>query len=183
MELYRMLAVEPMHWYKWHVYFGDERCLPPKHPDRNSFQAMQALLTHVPISVENIFEPPAELGPVEAASRYNSVLAKVGTFDLVLLGVGEDGHTASLFPGHEIGDIKDAPSVLPVFDAPKQPPERISLSAQRLSRTQEVLFLVTGEGKRDAVSRWKKGEDLPVSRIQAEKGITVFVEEAASPTG
>lgn len=181
LELYRMLAHEPMQWHKWRVYFGDERCLPPQHPERNSYQAMQALLAHVPIALERIFIPAAELGPVDAASRYNKELAQAGEFDLVLLGLGEDGHTASLFPGHDIGREDDAADVLPVVNAPKPPPERISLSAQRLSRTKQAVFLVTGTGKCDAVRRWKSGEELPASMIHARHGITVLADEAACP--
>lgn len=181
LDLYRKLAGEPMHWHKWRVYFGDERCLPPDHPERNSFQAQQAWLVHVPIPDEQIFIPPAELGPVEAASRYSAELAKVGEFDLVLLGLGEDGHTASLFPGHDIGMEQGAGDVLPVLDAPKPPSERVSLSTRRLSRARQVLFLVTGVAKREAVSRWKHGEDMPASRIDALEGLMVLADEDACP--
>jgi 6-phosphogluconolactonase len=181
LALYRMLAEEPMQWDKWRVYFGDERCLPPDHPERNSFQAAQVLLSHVPIPTGNIHVPFAELGATEAASRYRVQLKNVGVFDLVLLGLGEDGHTASLFPGHDIGAGQAAADVLPVFDAPKPPPERISLSAQRLSRARTVLFLVTGEGKREAVLRWRRGEQIPASRIHAQQRVIVLADEAACP--
>jgi 6-phosphogluconolactonase len=181
LELYRMLAREPMHWDKWRVYFGDERCLPPDHPERNSVQAVQALLAQVPVPEAHIFIPPAELGPIEGASRYNRQLRDVGDFDLVLLGLGEDGHTASLFPGHDMGLGQSAADVLPVFDAPKPPPERISLSAKRLSRARQVLFLVTGAGKREAVANWRQGKAMPASLIRATEGIIVLADEAASP--
>jgi len=181
LELYRMLAHEPMQWHKWRVYFGDERCLPPQYPERNSFQALQAWLGQVPIPAEHIFIPAAELGPLEAAASYGATVCEAGEFDLVLLGLGEDGHTASLFPGHDIGAGQDAPEVLPVFDAPKPPPERISLSARRLSRARQVVFLVTGEGKREAVARWRRGEDLPASKIGAAQGLTVLADAAACP--
>ncbi len=179
LELYRMLAGESMQWNKWRVYFGDERCLPPEHPERNSFQAMRTLLDHVPIPAAHIHVPPAELGPAEAASRYNAQLSNAGTFDLVLLGLGEDGHTASLFPGHEIGAERGAADVLPVFGAPKPPPERISLSARRLSQARTVLFLVTGAGKREAVLRWRRGENIPAGRIHAQQRVIVLADEAA----
>lgn len=181
LALYRMLASEPMHWDKWRVYFGDERCLPPEHPERNSFQAKRALLGHVSIAAEYIFIPPAELGPIEAASRYSAQLENAGEFDLVLLGLGEDGHTASLFPGHEMGLGRGAADVLPVFDAPKLPAERVSLTAQRLSRARRVLFLVTGEGKREAVINWRQGKEIPASLIRATQGVTVLTDEAACP--
>lgn len=179
LELYRMLAREPMQWAKWHVYLGDERCLPPDHADRNSLQARLAWLDHVPIPLEHVHVPPAELGPIEAASGYADQLRAVGEFDLVLLGLGEDGHTASLFPGHELGEESRSPDVLAVLDAPKPPPQRVSLSAQRLSRARTVLFLVTGEGKREAVRRWRGGERLPASRIHARQRLIVLADEAA----
>jgi 6-phosphogluconolactonase len=181
LELYRMLIHEPMQWEKWRVYFGDERCLPPGHAERNSVQAMQALLSHVPIPAAHIFVPPAELGPVVAASRYNTQLENVGEFDLVLLGLGEDGHTAGLFPGHDPGLAQGAANVMPVINAPKPPAERISLSARRLSRARQVLFLVSGAAKREAVSRWKKGDALPASLIFAAHGVTVLADEGACP--
>jgi 6-phosphogluconolactonase len=181
LELYRLLAREPMHWGKWRVYFGDERCLPPEHPERNSFQAGEALLGHVPLAAEHIFIPPAELGPVEAASRYSAQLAQTGDFDLVLLGLGEDGHTASLFPGHDMGQGPGAADVLPVFNAPKSPAERVSLSAQRLSRSRQVLFLVTGAGKREAVANWRRGKEIPASLIYAIEDVIVLADEAACP--
>jgi 6-phosphogluconolactonase len=181
LALYRRLASEPMNWEKWRVYFGDERCLPPDHPDRNSLQARLALLDHVPITPEHIFTPPMELGPAGAASRYGAMLSDAGEFDLVLLGLGEDGHTASLFPGHELGLSQDAPDVLPVFDAPKPPPERITLSARRLSRAQKVIFLVTGESKRHAVKRWRRGEPIPAAKISARQSLVVLADSAACP--
>ncbi len=181
LDLYRMLAGEAMQWDKWRVYFGDERCLPPDHADRNSLQAALAFLDCVPIPPGQIFVPPAELGPAEAASCYGEQLKNAGKFDLVLLGLGEDGHTASLFPGHDLGAGQGAMDVLPVFDAPKPPPERISLSAQRLSRARTVLFLVTGEAKREAVMRWQQGRPIPASRIGAGESLVVLADQAACP--
>lgn len=183
LELYRMLAGEPMQWKKWRVYFGDERCLPAEHPERNSLQARRALLDRVPLAAAQIHVPPAELGPLEAAARYGAQLKGEGEFDLVLLGLGEDGHTASLFPGHDLGTAADAADVLAVFDAPKPPPERISLSARRLSRSRVVLFLVTGAGKREAVRRWRRGEPIPASLIGARQRVIVLADEEACPPG
>jgi 6-phosphogluconolactonase len=180
LALYRRLAKASMDWQRWRVYFGDERCLPPDHPDRNSRQIREAWLDHVPIAPEQIFTPAAELGPVEAARRYAEALAGVGEFDLVLLGMGEDGHTASLFPGHDLGLQKDSADVLAVFDAPKPPPERISLSARRLSCARQVMYLVTGASKQDAVMRWRQGEALPAALISSTQGTTVLMDEAAS---
>lgn len=182
LALYSMLARETMQWEKWRVYLGDERCLPPQHPERNSWQTAQTLLDHVPIAAEHVFMPPAELGPLESAECYGTQLKNAGEFDLVLLGLGEDGHTASLFPGRDIGVGRDAADVLPVFNAPKPPAERVSLSAQRLSRSRRVLFLVTGAGKREAVANWRQGKEIPASRIYATQGVTILADAAACPS-
>ena len=176
--VYELLRAAPTDWSRWHVYFGDERCVPPDHADRNSRMASGIWLEHVPIAQNQIHVIPAELGADAAAQSYANTLRGVGDFDLVLLGLGEDGHTASLFPGHDWGVAPDAPDVLAVFDAPKPPPQRVSLSAARLSRAREVLFLVEGESKRDAVARWRAGEQLPATSIQLASGVDVLVESA-----
>ena len=174
--VYESLRVADTDWSRWHVYFGDERCAPRDDPERNSLMAGSAWLDHVPIPARRRHPMPAELGPVEAARRYAATLKPVGEFDLVLLGLGEDGHTGSLFPGRDFGQSAQAPSTLAVLDAPKPPPERVTLSAHRFSRTREALFLVAGEGKREAVRRWRAGEDLPARAITPRAGVDVFVE-------
>jgi 6-phosphogluconolactonase len=122
---------------------------------------------------------PAESGAREAAVLYARELRSIDAFDLVLLGLGEDGHTASLFPGHNWGAHTDSPDVLAVFKAPKPPPERVSLSAQRLSRARHVLFLVEGAGKRDAIAVWKGGDAIPAASIAPEPGVDVLLDTAA----
>ncbi len=176
-EVYQRLARMTTDWLGWHVYFGDERCLPPDHPERNSAMARAAWLDHVSIPRGQIHPIPAEQGPEAGARAYADLLAGVGMFDLVLLGLGEDGHTASLFPGQDWG-LRPAqdPAVLPVFGAPKAPAERVSLSAWRLSETKRASFLVTGEGKRPAVARWLEGEVLPARAIAPAGGVDVLLE-------
>ena len=176
--VYDLLRAASTDWSCWQVYFGDERCLPPDNAGRNSRMAAGIWLEHVPIAQDQIHVIPAELGAKTAALRYADTLRGVGDFDLVLLGLGEDGHTASLFPGHDWGVAPDAPDVLAVFDAPKPPPQRVSLSAARLSRAREVLFLVEGEAKRSAVARWRAGEQLPAGAIRLAGGVDVLVESA-----
>ena len=124
--VYRLLCQIRTEWSAWHVYFGDERCLPPDHPERNSVMAAQAWLERVAIPSAQIHRIPAHLGAETAASQYSSVLDGMADFDLVLLGLGQDGHTASLFPGHEWGNLEGQPAALAVHDAPKPPSDRVS---------------------------------------------------------
>lgn len=168
-------------WRAWHIYMGDERCLPPDHPERNSHMAQETWLECVAIPPMQVHMIPAELGAVRAAQEYAKVLHEAGEFDLVMLGLGEDGHTASLFPGHDWGVEDHSPDTLAVNDAPKPPPERVSLSAARLSRARKVMFLVAGAAKREAVARWQAGEKIPASAIAPAGGVEVLVEAAADP--
>lgn len=138
--------------------------------------AAQAWLDAVPIPALQVHSIPAESGAPRAARMYAETLKAVGDFDLVLLGLGEDGHTASLFPGHEWGTEHGAPDALAVLDAPKPPAQRVSLSAARLSRARKVIFLVAGESKRTAVTAWRAGKDIPARSIQPAVGVDVLVE-------
>ncbi len=173
--IYTALRDADTDWSRWDVWFGDERCLPVGDAERNSTMATHAWLGHVPIPRERIHVIAAELGATAAAALYADALSGVGAFDLVLLGLGEDGHTASLFPDHELGTAADAPDALAILDAPKPPPQRVSLSAARLSHARSALFLVEGAGKRDAVQRWRQGDDIPASAIHARAGTDVLV--------
>ena len=174
--VYRLLREQNADWAHWHVYFGDERCLPADSAERNSRMAADEWLDHVPIPKSQLHPIPAERGANAAALAYAKTLRTVGEFDLVLLGLGDDGHTASLFPEHDYGTAPDGPTVLAVCDAPKPPPERVSLSAPRLSRAREVLFLIAGDSKRDAVARWRAGGDIPARAIQPRAGADVLIE-------
>ena len=172
--VYRLLRDVKADWAHWHVYHGDERCLAPDHVDRNSLMARQAWLQYVAIPESQIHDIPAELGPVEGASAYAQTLKEAGTFDVVLLGLGEDGHTASLFPGQVVDNSADA---VPVFNSPKPPLERVSLSQQRLNNSREVLFLVTGAGKQQAVDNWRNGVAIPAALIKPKESVEIFCYE------
>ena len=174
--VYRLLREQKANWSHWNVYFGDERCLPADAAERNSKMADIEWLDDVPIPKDHVHPIPAELGASAAALAYADTLRNVGEFDLVLLGLGDDGHTASLFPNHEWGTATDAPAALAVFNAPKPPPERVSVSAARLSRAREVLFLVAGDIKREAVKRWRAGENIPARAIRPRAGVDVLSE-------
>lgn len=178
LAVYQMLRTATADWPNWQIYFGDERCLPADDAERNSRMAAEAWLDHVAIPPEQIHRIPAELGATAAARAYAQTLQGLGDFDLVLLGLGEDGHTASLFPGQDWGLAATAADVLAVFDAPKRPAQRVSLSAARLSRAREVLFLAAGAAKREAIHLWRTGAPLPATAIKPAAGVDVLVESA-----
>lgn len=175
-RVYRALAQSSADWSNWHIWFGDERCLPPDDDERNSRMAADIWLDHVAIPRAQIHAMPAELGAGATARLYAQALAGQGDFDLVLLGLGEDAHTASLFPGHDWGTSTEAPSVLAVFDAPKPPPERVSLSARRLAAARAVVFLVSGAGKRKAVAAWRDGQTIPAAAIAPTGGVDILLD-------
>jgi len=175
-KIYQQLVGAKTDWSKWMIYYGDERCLAADDKDRNSIMAANALLSKVAIPAENIFTMPTELGAVEAAVKYRQAIADVDQFDLVLLGMGEDGHTASLFPGH-IHDREE--TVHEVYNSPKPPSDRISLSAKTLANTLQCFFIVTGSSKVDPVKQWKQGVDIPVSTIAPAAGVDIYIDSAA----
>ena len=159
-NVYKLLANEQVDFEKWHIYFGDERCFPLNHLERNSNVAESTWLSKVNILKSNIFIIPAELGNAEGALAYEKILDKNKPFDLVMLGLGDDGHIASLFPTHQWDNSKQ---VISVSNAPKSPSDRISLTPSRLSNTEEVLFLISGKNKVNAFKQWKDGVDLPAN--------------------
>ena len=175
-KVYRLLAQADADWSKWYIYYGDERCLPADHADRNSLMATSAFLEKVAIPDAQIFTIPAELGPEPAAKKYQQIVASALPFDMVLLGMGEDGHTASLFPGHQHQEEELAHAV---YNSPKPPPERVSISAKALSNTQQLIFLITGANKQEAVKNWRSGQDLPVATIVPENPIDIYIDRDA----
>lgn len=170
-SIYALLSKEQADWANWHVYHNDDRCLPVDHAERNSKMAREVWLNQVAIPQNQIHDIPAELGPIEGAKAYAKMLAGTRSFDLVILGVGEDGHTASLFPGQAVDNSAD---VVPVFGAPKPPAERVTMSQNRLNNTHEVMFLVTGKGKQEAVDNWRSGVKIPATLITPKCGVDVY---------
>jgi 6-phosphogluconolactonase len=169
--IYQLLSKQKADWAHWHIYHNDDRCLPVDHAERNSKMARDVWLNHVAIPQDQIHDIPAELGNVEGAKAYTQTLAGVRSFDLVILGLGEDGHTASLFPNQAVDNSADA---VPVFDAPKPPADRITISQNRLNNTNEVMFLVTGSGKQEAVDKWRNGALIPAALISPDSGVDVY---------
>ncbi|MFT3930879.1 MAG: 6-phosphogluconolactonase [Spongiibacteraceae bacterium] len=170
--IYRELSELATDWRAWFVYFGDERCLPIGDSERNDAMAQRCWLDHVPIPRQQIFTIPAELGAEAGASAYANILAHVSAFDLVLLGLGEDGHTASLFPGLPSSNQP----AFAVHNAPKLPRDRISMSAARLSHARNVWFLASGEGKRVALKQLHDAEMIPAAMIKPMGGVDIFTD-------
>lgn len=169
--VYQLLSEQQADWANWHVYHNDDRCLPVDHDERNSKMARDAWLSKVAIPEQQIHDIPAELGNIAGAKAYAEILKSVRTFDLVILGLGEDGHTASLFPNQVVDNSADA---VPVFDAPKPPADRITISQNRLNNTAEVMFLVTGAGKQEAVDNWRNGIAIPATSVTGQSGADVY---------
>ncbi len=172
-QTYRLLKDMDCDWKHWQIYYGDERCLPEYHNERNNVMASRAWLDYVPIPDIQIHPMPTD---IRAAYIYRNLIKEARPFDMVLLGMGEDGHTASLFPEqqHPENELVHA-----IYNAPKPPRERISLSISALSNTHELLFFVTGAEKREAVAAWRRGENLPVAQIKPRAGATVLIDRAA----
>ncbi len=169
-----ILANKPLPWKNIHWYPGDERCYPFGHPERNDSMIMDKLFSQQKSASENFHPMPAELGPEQGAEKYAALIDATGGIDIVLLGMGEDGHTASLFPGNSA--LKDQHSVVPVFNAPKAPDERISIGLTTLRNAGECIVIATGKNKREALAKFKKGEALPITQIEPD---VWFVDEEA----
>ena len=161
-RLYRRLAEIDGDWSRWHLVYGDERCLPLHHPERTSSLVTRCWLSKVDFPRANHHIPSVEQGADTAAALYAEAISPLLPLDMAILGIGEDGHTASLFPG-----ISHPPQpVVPVHDAPKPPPERISLSYDTRCGAETVCFLVTGSGKRGVLQQVLAGRDLPATDVR-----------------
>ncbi|MCX6407898.1 MAG: 6-phosphogluconolactonase [Propionibacteriales bacterium] len=152
--IYERLAADAADWADVVFWFGDERFVPEGHEDRNDRQARDSFLERLGVPAAHVRPMPAHgcsTSMAEAADGYGASLPEE-PFDVVLLGVGPDGHVASLFPGFAQVHEQDRRCV-EVFDSPKPPPERISLTFPALNHTRATWFLVSGDGKADAVAR------------------------------
>ena len=162
-----LLSGQDLPWDMLHLYPSDERCLPVGDVERNDRLIDELLLTRVSLPPKNLHRIPAELGPEEGAALYNQLLHQTPPFDIALLGVGPDGHTASLFPGHPA--LADGCAAVPVWNAPKLPPERVSLGLGGLLAARQRLVVATGSEKCELIGQIQRGVDLPVARIQPTK--------------
>jgi len=187
---YALLATTRQDWDQWEIFWGDERCLPIEDGERNS---------RMSLPTERRFPIPAELGATAAAAVYALTIHDKLPFDVVMLGMGEDGHTASLFPqdgekgrgrppiaptgDNFVGATSGRPLPLlsltvAVFDAPKPPPERVSLTVVALQACRQQLVLVTGAGKVEALAQWRGGARLPIA-LAVRDDACLLVDAAA----
>lgn len=172
--LYRYLARCTYPWSDTHVFFGDERCVPRDDPASNFAMANETLLAHVPARVHPM---PGETCSAEA---YEAELRQqfgdgIPAFDLVILGLGSDGHTASLFPGDAA--LQERARLVVAVDRPDH--ARLTLTLPVLSAAAHAFFLVTGGEKRDALAQLLDGGDIPAARVASAR-VTVFADEAAA---
>ncbi len=190
-------GVDDVDWSRVEVWWGDERFLPSGDAERNETQARDALLDHVDLDPARVHPMPADPDPsgagegpeaagraVEAATAHAAEVRPAADtgFDLVMLGLGPDGHVASLFPGHDTLHI-GAIDVVVEPDSPKPPPVRLSMTMPALLTGREVWFVVTGEDKADAVARAYAGGDVSQTPGAGARGVSVtrwFVDRAAA---
>jgi len=160
--LYKILRDSNSNWRKWNIYFGDERCLPLNDKGRNDTKIMNYWLKFSSIPRKNINFITTEIGAVKAQMDYKKKLSNIKEFDVVLLGVGEDGHTASLFLDHVYPEDE---GVIIESNSPKPPKERISMSYKRLNQSKNVFKLIIGKDKQRVVELLKNDILLPISKI------------------
>ena len=177
-------------WSKVSFWWGDERFVPSDDPERNAGQAWEDLLQHLPLDPERVHAMPAEddeYADADAAAweHGQELRAAIGDaeawFDVLMLGIGPDGHCASLFPDH--AEVESEADVLAVHDSPKPPPTRISMGMTTLQRARHVLFVAASEEKADAVSRSVRGDDLSRTPAAGPRGLETtewYLDEAAA---
>lgn len=193
LRLFQLLAEdfrEEIAWSRVHVFWGDERCVPPEAAGSSYGQAREVLLSHVPIPDSNIHRIRGELGPREAANDYAQTLKAFASpplawphFDLVYLGLGEDGHTASLFPGSAVKAFDPAVPVTAHYQ--DRPAERVTLTPIVFNSARMVVFMAAGEKKAFTFAEVLDGEYkpqlYPAQRIQPVEGRLIWlVDEAAA---
>jgi 6-phosphogluconolactonase len=194
-RLYRLLAspsyAARIDWQRVHWLWTDERIVGGDHRESNRRMVCHALLEHVPIPPANIHPIPMQPSLADAAAAYEQELIRFHGaerlqpgrpfFDMVILGVGTDGHTASLFPGRsELDEARHW--AVPVTEAGMEPfLPRVTLTYPLLASSRTVLFLVTGAHKREVMTRIAHGEDLPAARVTSEGQVHWLVDEAAAP--
>jgi 6-phosphogluconolactonase len=181
----RALANENVPWKNVHVYQVDERVAPAGDPDRNLTHLRESLLSHAPLPPDHIYAMPVESPDLQAAAaQYAATLRETGgappVLDLAHLGLGPDGHTASLVPGDPVLQVTDADvGVTAVYNGRR----RMTLTYPMLNRSRRVLWLVTGGDKVDALKRLRSGDtSIPAGRISRDRAL-VLADLAAAGQG
>ena len=173
-DCYVALRETALDWPSIDVFFGDERFVPVVSPDSNEGQARRVLLDHVaPRAIHGMH---ANLGLAEAAEAYDALIRRSPPIDLIHLGVGPDGHTASLFPHTEALDETDR-FVVPNADA-DHPHPRLTFTFPAIARSPLVVVAVSGAEKREPIARIRAGEDVPAARIRAPEVIWLVDRDA-----
>lgn len=176
------LARAAIDWARVDLFWGDERAVPPDHPDSNYALARERLLDAVEGAA--VHRMPADAADLDdAASRYEATLrehTETRGLDFVLVGLGPDGHLCSLFPGHALLEER-ARWVAPIVDSPKPPPRRLTLTLAALDAATELIVMALGSGKAEIVARCLRGEDLPAVRALSRERATLLVDSAAAP--
>jgi 6-phosphogluconolactonase len=173
-------------WTSVHVWWGDERFVNSGDVDRNEGQAQEALLGRVPLPEENIHRMGStddfESAEAAAAAYAEDIAAHgIPAWDVLLLGMGPDGHVASLFPGHAVYAAAATVDVVPVHESPKPPPTRTSLTLASINRAREVWVVAAGAPKADAVARGLSGDvSLPVAAVAGTEHTLWLLDAAAS---
>jgi 6-phosphogluconolactonase len=175
-----------MDWPRVRVFWGDERCVPPDHPHSNYRMAREALLDKVPIPTENVHRMRGELPPDQAATAYQeeleAVLGAGGRFDLILLGMGADGHTASLFPGTTA--LHEQTRWVVAHHVDKQSAWRVTLTPVAINAAVHVIFIVSGAGKAERLRQVLAGpyqpDILPAQIVRPTHGRLLWLVDAAA---
>jgi 6-phosphogluconolactonase len=192
-DVYELLGGEDLRsridWHKVHLFFGDERFVPADHADSNFHMAFEAMIRHVPIPAGQVYPIPTDVSsPEESAALYTETLQNFygskrldparPLFDVTLLGLGTDGHIASLFPESEALGRRDA-WVLPVNEA--KPHARVTMTLPVLESSGIIVFLVSGAHKREVLTRLLANDpELPASRLATRGTIMIFADRAAT---
>lgn len=163
----KCLATCDVPWSSVRLYMADERCVPRDDQNRNDAMIYNVLVEPVQIKSEHFFQIPAELGPHHGAQSYAQILSNIDHFDVALLGVGPDGHIASLFPHHP--SIENKKRVIAVENSPKFPPNRVSVGLTMLRGATHRIVVVTGGEKSNLIARLQQGEKPPVALVNPTK--------------
>jgi len=163
-KVYENLGNSNSSWNNWFVYMGDERFVDISNTLRNDYLIKKKWLANSPIPKDNCHFIPYDSNPRKAVNMYEDTLKKVEKFDLVLLGMGEDGHTASLFPNIE-GHNQQKKSVVYINNAPKEPTERITMTYRSLNNSKNVFKVISGNKKKEVFEKLLNGHQFPISNV------------------